>query len=378
MIELDGADALLMIGDSERSADLYYATHFRAPDPFVFLWTPTDKILVVGNLELDRAREQAAVAQVLPSARYEARLREKGHQNPSFREVVLALLQDLGLKTLKVPADFPLDPANFLRREGIQLEVATSPLFPQRQIKTPEEINAIRRAMQAAERGMEMAVSTLGAAQVREQTLYFEDQVLTAERLRRLIHLALVERDCTARHTIVAGGEQGCDPHQVGSGPLRAGQTIIIDIFPSDTASGYFGDITRTFCKGAAPAALKRLYDLVHRGQQLALDQVCAGADGGQIHQALQDFFIQAGCETGEKDGHMQGFFHSTGHGLGLEIHEAPRIGPKGDTLKAGQVVTVEPGLYYPGLGGVRIEDVVVVEANGCDNLTSFPVFLEV
>jgi Xaa-Pro aminopeptidase len=377
--ELGGADALLLIGDSERNSDLYYATRFRAPDPFVFLWTRQAKILLIGNLELDRARGQAAVDQVLPSAHYEKQLRDQGLENPGFRDVVLALLADLGLKSLKVPADFPLDPADFLRQAGIQLEVASVPLFPQRQIKTPDEVEALRRAMRATEQGMEVAVETIAAAQVRDQVLYWEGEVLTSERLRRMIHLTLLQQDCIAQHTIVACGTDGCDPHQEGSGPLRAGEAIIIDIFPREAASGYFGDITRTICKGAAPKALRALYDVVLRGQQLALEQICDGADGRQIHQTIQELFVQAGYKTGEKTGRMQGFFHSTGHGLGLDIHEAPRIGPKGDILKAGQVVTVEPGLYYPDLGGgVRIEDVVLVEKDGCDNLTTFPKFLEV
>ena len=378
-VDLDGADALLMIGDSERNTDLYYATRLRAPDPFVFAWTRRNKILLIGNLELDRARSQAAVDQVLPSAHYEKKLRDQGFENPAFRDVVLAFLVDLELKNLQVPADFPLETADFLRQAGIQLKVAPTPLFPQRQIKRASEVEALRRAMRATERGMQVAVETLKATQVRDQTLYWEGEVLTSERLRQMIHLQLLQLDCMAQHTIVAGGTDGCDPHQEGSGPLRAGEPIIIDIFPREAASGYFGDITRTVCKGTAPEALRNLYDIVHRGQQLALEQICDGADGRQIHQAVQNLFVQAGYETGEKNGRMQGFFHSTGHGLGLDIHEAPRIGPRGDILKSGQIVTVEPGLYYPDLGGgVRIEDVVLVQRDGCDNLTTFPKFLEV
>lgn len=367
-----------MIGDSVRNADLYYATRFRAPDPFVFVWTHTARIAMVSNLELDRARSQAKVDQVLSSAHYEKQLHAGGCQVPAFRDFVLALLRDLGLKKLLVPADFPLDPADFLRQSGIQLELAPLPLFAQRQIKTPEEIEAIRKAMRAAEQGMQVAVEAIGAAVVRDRILYCDGEPLTSEHLRRLIHLELMSQDCTAEHTIAACGDDACDPHQEGSGPLRAGETIIIDIFPRDSASGYFGDITRTVCKGAAPAAVKDLYELVHCGQQLALERICAGADGRQIHQAIHDLFSRSGRDTYEKDGHMQGFFHSTGHGLGLEIHEAPRLGPRGDVLKTGQVVTVEPGLYYPGLGGVRIEDVVLVEDDGCDNLATFPKFLEV
>lgn len=377
-VELGGADALLVIGDSERNADLYYATRFRAPDPFVFVWTRAEKILMVSNLELDRARAQAQVDRVLASAHYENLVRESTNETPSSRQVLLGLLRDMGLETLRVPADFPLEPADFLRQQGIRLDIAPAPLFPARQIKTPDEIDALGVAMRAAERGMAVAVEAIRAASVREGTLFLEGEALTSERLRRLIHLELMALDCTAQRTIVACGADSCDPHQEGRGPLRAGMSIIIDIFPRDNTSGYFGDITRTVVKGTAPAALRALYDAVQRGQQLALERVRAGAEGRQIHQAILDLFTGEGHETGEKHGHMQGFFHSTGHGLGLEIHEAPRIGPTRDVLEAGQVVTVEPGLYYPEVGGVRLEDVVVVEDGGATNLTTFPKLLEV
>jgi len=376
-VNFDDVDALLLIGDSERCADLYYATRFRAPDTFVFVWTAAEKILMIGDLELDRARTQAEVDRVVAHSHYERQLKRQGGAQPGFHDFLLALLQDLGVKKLRVPADFPLGTADFLRQARLQLQVAAPPFFPQRQIKTVPEVEAIRRAVGVAEQGMGKAIAILHQAEPRDQVLYYQDQILTSERVQRLIHAELMELDCTARHTIVAGGEQACDPHLAGSGPLSAGEPIIIDIFPQAVRTGYFGDLTRTVLKGGASDPVKRLYETVRRGQELALERIRAGADGSQIHQAISRFFVENGYETGEKDGHMQGFFHGTGHGLGLEIHEAPRIGPRGDVLQAGQVVTVEPGLYYPGLGGVRIEDVVVVRDDGCENLTTFPKFLE-
>lgn len=376
-IDLGAADALLISADSDRNQDLYYATRFRAPDPFIFLWTRAGKLLLARDLELDRARLQAQVDVVQAASHYEDKLRQQGVDRPNSHDVLLALLQDRELARLKVPADFPLATADFLRQSGIVLEVASAPLFAQRQIKTPAEIDALRRAMQATEQGMQTAVEAIGAAEVRDGLLHLDGQILTSEGLRQRIHLRLMELDCIGQHTIVAGGEQGCDPHQEGSGPLRAGETIIIDIFPR-AASGYFGDITRTVVKGQAPPALKALFDVVLRGQQLALERISAGVPGKEIHQAIKDLFAAEGYETGEKDGYMQGFFHSTGHGLGLEIHEAPSIGPREGLLQKNHVVTVEPGLYYRGLGGVRIEDVVVVQEDGCENLTTFPKYLEV
>jgi Xaa-Pro aminopeptidase len=182
-----------------------------------------------------------------------------------------------------------------------------------------------------------------------------------------------------ASHTIVAGGRQGCDPHEQGHGPLRAQEPIIIDVFPRSQKTGYFGDITRTVVRGRASEAVRRLYDTVARGQEMAFEKIHCEAHGSDIHEAIQSFFESEGYKTGRKNGHMQGFFHGTGHGVGMEIHEAPRISLNSeDVLKPGHVVTVEPGLYYPELGGVRLEDVVTVTPNGARNLTKFEKVLEV
>ncbi len=376
--DLKGADALLMIGSSERCANLFYATRFRAPDPFVLLWTASEKIMLASTLEIDRARDQATVERILSYTHYENQVKERGQEHPNSNAVLLELLRDLGLAKLQVPADFALSTADFLRGEGIELAIAAEPLFPQRKIKDATEIEHVRRAMRAAEAGMETAIEGLRAADVRDGVLFLNGDVLTSQRLRRLVHQTLIDCDCIGEHTIIAGGDQGCDPHQVGWGPLRAGETIVIDIFPRDQASGYYGDLTRTLCKGPAAKPMQHLYETVLEAQQLGLNHIRPKAAGHFIHETIQRFFSDAGYKTEKKDGYMQGYIHSTGHGLGLDIHEGPRIGPRGDVLESGQVVTVEPGLYYRGLGGVRIEDTVVVCKGGCENLSSLPKVLEV
>lgn len=225
---------------------------------------------------------------------------------------------------------------------------------------------------------METAIESIRAADVRDNALFLDGEVLTSERLRRMVHRTLMDCGSIGQGTIIAGGDQGCDPHQVGFGPLGANETVVIDIFPRDETSGYFGDLTRTVCKGAASEEMHRLYQTVLEAQQLGLSQIRAGASGHAIHKSIQQLFVEAGYETGEKDGFMQGFFHGTGHGLGLEIHEGPSIGKRKDTLESGHIVTMEPGLYYRGLGGVRIEDTVVVRDDGYENLTTLPKVLEV
>jgi Xaa-Pro aminopeptidase len=222
------------------------------------------------------------------------------------------------------------------------------------------------------------AIQAIREAEVREGVLYGDETPLTSETIKGLLARRLLELGCLARHSIVACGADACDPHHEGAGPLRANETIILDVFPQSLTTRYYADITRTVVKGTASDRVKTMYDAVLRGQERALGLIQDGADGTAIHAEVERLFREAGFETGEVDGRMQGFFHGTGHGLGLEIHESPRIARRGVGLRAGNVVTVEPGLYYPVWGAVRIEDVVVVREGGSENLTQFPKVLEV
>ena len=377
--DLKGADALLVVGDSERNADLYYATRFRAPDPFVFVWTAGEKILMASDLEVDRSRAQATVDRVVASSGYERLLRERGTEQPGFDDVLRELLRELEIERLLVPTDFPMGTGDGLRRAGRQLDIAPQPLFPGRQIKTDEEVEAVRQSQAAAERGMEAAVDGIRRSEIGDEgQLFLDGEVLTSERLRRLVHLALMERDCTAQHTIIACGEQGCDPHQVGSGPLRTGETIIIDIFPRSLTTRYWGDITRTVVRGKATPEARKLHEDVHAAQEEAIGRLRDGVDGVEIHQGVISCFEARGNVTEKRDGAMVGYFHGTGHGVGLEIHEQPRMGKMTSMIHTGHTVTVEPGLYYPGVGAVRLEDTVVVTEPGHRNLTTFPKDLEV
>jgi Xaa-Pro aminopeptidase len=208
---------------------------------------------------------------------------------------------------------------------------------------------------------------------VNSGVLHLDGEPLTSERVRSLIARTLMERACTARHTIVACGDQACDPHNHGSGPLRADLPVVIDIFPRSDETGYYSDMTRTVVRGEASGDLVDIYDAVLEAQLQALDRIRAGVDGRDVHQGVSSLFESRGFLTGLQDGRMQGFFHGTGHGVGLDIHEPPRVGKASDILEPGHVVSVEPGLYYTGRGAVRIEDLVVVTEAGCDNLTDYP-----
>jgi len=365
--------ATLMIAASESDSNLYYATRFIAPDPFIFMDVKGRRILLMSDLEMDRARNQATVDQVLSYSEWERRAKAQGVAAPGSVDVLHLVLQDHDVKQLLVPANFPFGHAVRLQALGYQVEIKKEPFYERRAIKTTEEIRCIEDAQRATESAVAVAHDALRAAGIRDGTLWLDGAPLTSERTKKLINVALMERDCVAQHTIVAGGDQACDPHDEGSGPLPAHRSIIFDVFPRSAVTRYFADMSRTVVKGPASPELKRLYQAVKDAQEEAISKVRAGADGAKIHQGICDRFDAAGYATGVVNGRMQGYFHGTGHGVGLDIHEHPRISRNGSILQEGEVVTVEPGLYYPGLGAVRIEDMVLVTRDGCRNLTNYP-----
>jgi Xaa-Pro aminopeptidase len=281
------------------------------------------------------------------------------------------------VRLILVPSNFPFGQALRLQELGYRVESKKEPFFEQRVIKTAEEIAHIEASQRATEQAVAAAHALLRRATPREGMLWLEGEPLTSERVKKLINVTLMEHDCVAQHTIVAGGEQACDPHDEGSGPLPADRSIIFDVFPRSAATRYFADMSRTVVRGRAQAELRRLYQTVLDAQEEAIDSIRDGADGTKIHQRICERFEGAGYRTGLVNGRMQGYFHGTGHGVGLDIHEAPRISRNGSVLQEGHVVTVEPGLYYPGLGAVRIEDMVLVTADGCRNLTQYPKILQ-
>jgi len=365
--------ATLMIAASELDSNLYYATRFMAPDPFIFLEVKGERMVVMSDLEIDRARSQATVDRVLSYAELEAQVRAQGVSAPGTVEIVHAVLHPHGIKRLLVPTNFPYGHAAKLQELGYQLESRLEPFFERRAIKTDEEVRYIEDSQRATEEAVAAAHDALRAASPRDGVLWLDGAPLTSERIKKLINVKLMEQDCVAQHTIVAGGEQACDPHHEGSGPLPVDRSIIFDVFPRSAQTRYFADMSRTVVRSKPSPELKRLYRVVKDAQEAAIAEIRDGADGTKIHQGICDRFEAAGYKTGQVNGRMQGYFHGTGHGVGLEIHEAPRISRKGSILQEGQVVTVEPGLYYPGLGAVRIEDMVLVTKDGCRNLTDFP-----
>jgi Xaa-Pro aminopeptidase len=373
-------DNLLIVADSDRDADMLYAVGMFVPDPFIYLRLRGKCHVVMNDLEIDRARKEAKHCKVISWSQCMKQLQRDGVKKISVARVIKFILRQKRISKVSVPGSFPLCLAEELRGLKIKVKCRRGPFFPERARKTAEEVKRISGALMMAEVGLAEGIQALKNAKIgRNRRLIYRNNPLTAEKLRAIIDTATLQAGGLASHTIVAGGIQACDPHEVGHGVLRAREPIVIDVFPRSQKTGYFGDITRTVVKGRASEAVRKLYDTVQRGQELAFDEMCQGAATAHIHKSVQEFFAGEGYKTGRHNGRMQGFFHGTGHGVGMEIHEAPRVGPNSkDKLLSGHVVTVEPGLYYSELGGIRLEDIAHVTSNGPKNLTKFEKVLEV
>ena len=374
---------LLVIGTPEHDADAYHLSGFLAPDAVICLRVAGKRYLAVSSLEYGRAAKEAPVDELLSYEELEiTRLsRELKSGAKAYAVAIANLLGKLGASgsPIAVPPGFGVIYADELRARGVTLNPDRVVFEALRRAKTEGEISHIEKTQAAVEAACAHAVAILEESDVgSDSTLHWRGGPLTSELLRSEIDVELLRRGCAADGTIAAGGPQGADPHEKGHGPLKAGESIIVDIFPMDLSTRYYSDMTRTFVRGEPNEGLQEMYDAVLEGQEAALSMIRAGVNGRDIHRKVANVLHEAGYKTNVHDQEpgkplTEGFFHGTGHGVGLEIHEAPRVALTDEELIPGDVVSVEPGVYDPKVGGVRIEDLVVVTKSGCRNLTGFP-----
>lgn len=373
------SDNLLMIAASARDANMLYAAGMFADDTLIYLRLCGRCHLLVSDAELGRARKQAGHCRILSAARIAERLRKEGRKRVTMAHIAAAVLLEKGLRKVAVPEDFSLGFARQLRDAGVKVKPVKGEFFPQRELKSADEVKKVNAALVMAEVGLSEGMQVLKNAKVgRNKRLMWRGLPLTSDRLRAVIDAAVVQAGGVSARTIVAGGKQGCDPNHLGHGALRANQPILLDICPRSQKTGFHADITRTVVKGRASDGVRKMYRAVEAAQELGLNLVRHGVEGRAVHRAILGSLKQAGFETARRDGHMEGFVHTAGHGVGLDLHEAPHLNANSrDLLRAGQVLTVEPGLYYPDIGGVRLEDVALVTRNGAKNLTKSEKVLE-
>jgi Xaa-Pro aminopeptidase len=359
--------------------DMLYFSRFNAFDPYLAFTAGKKKIGVIANMEYGRMVRESVFDEVLVAGEV-AEAAAKRFKNPKGTpattcQIVRHLAKVYAIREFVVSPRFPTSLAFQLREAGVKIAVAPGDkLFPERAIKTADEVAALRKGNQASAAGFRAVTKALTESKIRRGQLVHQGKVLTAERLRDLIAHACLSAGAAALHTIAAPGDQAVDCHNAGHGPIRAGELIVVDIFPRRMEDGYWGDMTRTFLKGTASDAQRRMVRTVKKAHELGIRTIKPGVTGGKAQQVVEDFMAREGYKTVKTGENPEGFFHSVGHGLGLEVHEDPfiRAGTKWKFRK-GMVVTVEPGLYYRGIGGVRIEDVVHLVAGGNEKISSAP-----
>lgn len=364
----------LIFADTHKSADQLYVGAFFVPDAFISFRKGRKWYAVLNQLEFSRALKESAFDEILPLEDWMQQARVAfPKKNVGYVEIIATLAKSFKIKRFKIASDFPAGLALGLMDLGLKVDVSDgSSLFPEREIKSETELANIKEGNRCSSAGIRAAEKALKESLIKNGKLYLGGKALTSERLREIIEIACLQNGSISMDTIAAGGDQACDPHCAGNGPLRANELIIVDVFPRVSKTGYYGDMTRTFLKGQPSDEQSRLVSSVGKVQKEAMKLVKEGVKGSFVHHHVMKRFIDLGYETKRNETGAVGFIHGTGHGLGLEVHESPRVSIADNRLKSNMVVTIEPGLYYPGIGGCRIEDVVAVEKEGSRKLSSY------
>lgn len=374
---------LLFYGDSYRFPDIYHTTRFLAPDAFIAFEQGEELVVLTNSLEQGRAEKQSRATKIHNVDEFGYRELVSGGRSRSDAEAVVIerFLAARGVGRVSVAPYFPLGTAELLRAAGLEIVVARG-LEARRRTKRPDEIAALEAIQRATEEAWAEGIDAIvRSTEGRDGVLVLDGEIFTAERLRAIVEGALLARGAVAESTICAPGLQAADPHMIGTGPLHAREPIVMDIYPQDKATRYYADMTRTVSKGEPSDELQRMYAVVLQAQDAGMAALRPGITGRAVHELVEDLIFAAGYDTlrvGQKhdpnDPVTRGFIHGTGHGVGLEIHEEPSIGRAGtDPLAPGDVVTVEPGIYDPAVGGIRLEDMLLITADGSRDLTQAP-----
>jgi Xaa-Pro aminopeptidase len=372
-------DDVLIYGDTLRSAEMRHEVALVVPDPFLYAEVGGARHAVVSSME------QPRIAEVDPGLElhapeefgYDELLAGGAERADAVLEVTVRACQRLGVRGAAVPPEFPLALADRLREVGVDVNADRGLFERRRRVKSQAELAGIKRAQVAAEAGMAAAVELLRTASPDGDGLAARGEPLSCERLKTAIRDAVERAGGSIDEFVVSHGAQTAVGHELGSGVIQAGEPVVIDLWPRDPATGCYADMTRTFVVGEVPEELRRYHELTRHALERVHGTVRAGAAGRELHGVACEPFEQAGLPTQrtKADGEVldRGFFHSLGHGVGLEVHEAPLLGRAPDVLLAGEVVAVEPGCYRPGFGGCRLEDLVYVTDEGGVVLTDFP-----
>ena len=374
---------ILLIGDSVRSPELRHEVQIEIGDPFLYAEVDGRRVAIVWSVEGDRISSVEPTIEIVPSETFSIAdfLRDGVDLYDVAALQSVRMVRSLGITRAVVPSSFPLQIADELRRSGVELVTDQRHFDDRRRIKSAAELAGVRVAQRAAEDGMAAIASALRRSEASAGGRILDGEPLTCERLQLLATEAFALRGCRGDDLIVAHGAQAADGHDPGSGQVGSDDVVLCDVFPRHLASGCFADMTRTFRVGAPDETLSLWHAQCVEALELAVSIVRPGVDGRELHRAVSAFFQDRGHPTqlSAPDGSVlrDGFYHGLGHGVGLEVHESPGLGRLGHPLVAGDVIALEPGLYRHGWGGVRVEDLVLVTADGCEVLTEYPYGLD-
>jgi Xaa-Pro aminopeptidase len=368
---------VLIFADSMSDASMRHEVPVPIPDPFLYVERDGERHAVVTSFEVSRLEPLGIVVHPLEEFGFD----ELMAQGLSRYEVLTQTLENavaqLGIEDALVPPTFPLGLADRLRAKGAELTPDREFFSQRRRVKSEAELEGIRKAQRGTEAAMAAARELLRSAQEANGTLTLDGEPLTSERIKTRIIEVFNEHDLISDEMIVAHGGQAASGHDMGSGPIAPGEAVVVDLFPRDRETGCYADMTRTFVVGDIPDELVEYHRLVHEALRRSMEAVKAGVEGRDVYVLVCDVFHEAGYPTqlSKQPGEVlsSGFFHGLGHGVGLEVHEPPSLSRDPSQLVAGDVITLEPGLYRQGFGGVRLEDLVLVTDDGAENLTNFP-----
>jgi Xaa-Pro aminopeptidase len=373
---------VLMFADTVRSPELRHEIPHTVADPFLYGEVEGRRFVVVRSLEAARMSEIPDL-EVVPheALGYDELLAQGRSTGDVMLEIARRGCERFGVATATVPPGFPLELADTLRAAGVELTVDRALFDSRRRVKNDAELAGIRRAQRAADAATAAVAEILRSAQIDGDRVMFEGEALTSERLKAAVAAAFAANDAGADEFIVAHGPQTCIGHHMGSGPIGVGEPITVDLWPRDRESACFTDMTRTFVVGPVADELRRYHDLCTRALEASLQAIAPGVATADVHRAAAEIFEEAGEPTllSKEPGQvlLDGFFHSLGHGVGLEVHEEPHLGPGEGALVAGDVIAIEPGCYRQGFGGTRLEDLVLVTDSGPESFASYPYELE-